>query len=95
MLTGYIIDAINIATDVYFLLLLVRVIFSWVRVRRPHRVLRAVERMCFAATEPLLRPIRNALFRYQRGVPVDFSPIIAGLIIIVVRNLLVRLLRGV
>jgi YggT family protein len=83
---------INLAINVWYILLLVRVIFSWMKPRRPNPILSRIEGIAFAATEPLLRPIRNLLFRFQRGAPIDFSPIVAWLIIEFVRRLLLRAL---
>ena len=91
MLTTQIVWAIGLAADLYYVLLLVRVIFSWLNLRRPHPVLIQIHRVSYAATEPLLRPIRNLLMRYQHGVPIDFSPLVAWVIIEFARRLLTRI----
>lgn len=41
--------------------------------------------------DPLLRPIRNLLFRIFPRLPLDFSPIILSLLISVARQLIWRL----
>lgn len=87
-----IVQAINIVTGALYALVLVRVIFSWVRPRRMPRILRSIERISFVTTEPLLRPIRNLLFRYQAGSPVDFSPLVLYILIEFVRGILIRVL---
>lgn len=89
-----IIWAINLLFRAYYVLLLVRVIFSWLNIRRPHPLVMQIQRIAYAATEPLLRPIRNALAKYQRGVPIDFSPLVAWFLIELVRTLLFRSLAG-
>lgn len=87
-----IVQAINIVTGALYALVLVRVIFSWVRPRRMPPILRSIERISFVTTEPLLRPIRNLLFRYQAGSPVDFSPLVLYILIEFVRGILIRVL---
>ncbi|MFW5866270.1 MAG: YggT family protein [Armatimonadota bacterium] len=85
-----IIRAIDLILNAYFVLLLIRVIFSWLDLRRPHPILMKIHGVTYAATEPLLRPIRNFLARYQQGMPLDLSPLILWLLIELVRRLLVR-----
>jgi len=85
-------QAINLVADVFYVLLLVRVVFSWLQPRRLHPLLQKIERLSFVTTEPLLKPIRNFLLRYQTGSPIDFSPIVAYLVIELARRLLLRVL---
>ncbi len=82
--------AISLVLDVYYVLLLVRVVFSWLNIRRPHPILITIHRISYAATEPLLRPIRNVLMRYQQGVPIDLSPLIAWLLLDLISRVLIR-----
>ncbi|MEA3400403.1 MAG: YggT family protein [Armatimonadota bacterium] len=88
-------NAVNLAFNIYLFIILVRVIFSWIRLRRPPAIVRQIERFAHAATEPLLRPIRNLLYRYQSGSPIDFSPVIAWLLILVVQRIVIRLISTV
>ena len=81
MLRLQIVNAIFLLARVYYVLLFIRIIFSWLNIRRPHPIVMQVQRIAYAATEPLLRPIRNFLARYQRGMPIDFSPLVAWLLI--------------
>lgn len=90
MIQSQILYAINLVANVYYVLLLVRIIFSWLNLERTHPALRSIYRITYAATEPLLRPIRNLLFRYQRRMPIDFSPLVAWLLIEFIRRLLFR-----
>lgn len=86
------IQAINFLASALYALILVRVVFSWVRPRRMPRVLRWIEHVTFVTTEPMLRPVRNLLFRYQRGSPIDFSPLVLYLLIELARGVLTRAL---
>ncbi len=88
-------QAIKLVADVFYVLLLVRVVFSWLQPRRLHPILQRIERLSFVTTEPLLKPIRNFLLRYQAGAPIDFSPIVAYLVIKLVERLLIRALYSV
>ena len=81
--------------NAYYVILLARVIMSWVRLPSYHPFMRSVGPMVYALTEPLLKPIRNALRPYQGGVPIDFSPLLLWLILGVVEALLYRVLAGV
>lgn len=88
MLRTQIIGAIDLVLNVFYVLLLIRVIFSWLNLRRPHPILMQIHKIAYGATEPLLRPIRNVLARYQKGVPIDLSPLIAWFLIELVRAIM-------
>ncbi|MGC9318184.1 MAG: YggT family protein [Armatimonadota bacterium] len=92
---GQIVYVVNLAFNIYLLIILVRVIFSWIHLRRPPAIVRQIERLAHSATEPLLRPIRNLLYRYQSGSPIDFSPVIAWLLIEVVRRIVIQLISTI
>ncbi len=87
-----IINVIYLAARVYYVLLFIRIIFSWLNLRRPHPIVMQIQRVAYGATEPVLRPIRNAISKYQRGVRIDFSPLVAWLLIEVLLALLRRAL---
>jgi YggT family protein len=58
----------------------IRVILSWVRLPDGNQFVRVV----YQVTEPILAPIRTLLDRVlpsDRGMPIDFSPIVALLLI--------------
>ncbi len=78
-----------------YVLVLIRVIFSWLRPRRLHPLLVRIERLAYAVTEPLLRPIRRLLFRFQAGSPIDFSPLVLYLLIELAQRLLIRAILAV
>ncbi len=76
----------------YYLVLFARIIFSWLRLPSNHPVMRTVGPVIYGLTEPLLRPIRNALRPYQGSMPLDFSPLLLYLGLEMIRALLVRMM---
>jgi len=68
----------------FSLLILIRVLLSWIPMNRPN----AIVAFIFAATEPILEPIRRIL-PPMGGV--DLSPIVAMVLLQVIGNLFVRL----
>ena len=70
------------------LLVLARVIMSWVPVNRYHPLARLIH----DATEPMLRPFR-ALLRVGAG-GIDFSPLILLLVLWIAERLVISLLVG-
>ncbi|MEG1479205.1 MAG: YggT family protein, partial [Clostridiales bacterium] len=61
-------QCVNIAFEVYFIILLARVILSWVRINPYGKIYQFI----FSMTEPLLAPIRR-MFKPSAALPVDFS----------------------
>ena len=72
--------------SIYSLMLVARGLLSWTNYSRDSKVYE----ICFIMTEPLLRPIRDFLFRYEvfRSCPIDFS----SLILIILLSIASRLL---
>jgi len=87
--------AVQLIGYALYVLLLIRVIFSWLRPRHLHPILLRIERLSFVVTEPLLRPIRRLLFRFQAGSPIDFSPLVLYLLIELAQRLLIRAILAV
>ena len=76
--------------DLLFILLVVNVILSWLVVAG---VRNDVVRQLYAATNQLLDPIMRPLRRYIPPVGmVDITPLVAFIILIVVREVLQRIL---
>lgn len=75
--------------DIAELLILIRAIVSWLPIGRNR-----FTEMLYSVTEPLLAPIRSLLYKAmgQRAVMIDFSPIIAFLIIGLLKRLVVSAL---
>ena len=92
MVAGNLAFIVNLAAKILLILLLARVVLSWLRLPPFHPLNRRLAPFVVATTEPLLRPIRRLLLRYQRDLPIDFSPLVLYLLIDVVRHLLLRLL---
>jgi len=80
---------------IYELIVIARVIFSWVKVSpRSSAALLSLRNFTYAATEPALRPIRRLLAPYQRQTPFDFSPLVLLLILWVVERFIMRIPLG-
>ncbi len=85
------VTAISLLFQVYEFLLLIRVLLTWVNIdpRRPaidHPVVRALHRI----TDPILVPLRRLI--PPIGGTVDISPVVALIILEVVRRLLTMVL---
>jgi len=83
-----IIDVVNWALWLINLLILARVIISWFPVSRDNEIVRIL----YQITEPILAPIRSLLQRssFSRNLMFDLSPIIAFLLIGVLRDIIFR-----
>jgi YggT family protein len=83
------------AFQLYYIVLLIRVIGSWLPPRYGQSVWSQIYGLCFALTEPLLRPIRQALRPLLGGVGLDLSPLILYLLLGVVQGIVLRFLLTV
>jgi YggT family protein len=86
--------AISMVLFIYEWILVARVLMSWLPVSRDNRLVDVL----YAVTEPVLSPIRNmisksSLFNNSMLSMFDFSPIIAFLLIGVIRNILMSIFR--
>jgi YggT family protein len=68
-------DFISLLLGLYTWVIIAAALISWVSPNPYNPVVQLLRR----ATEPVLRPIRKVLSRYQAGL--DFSPLVAILII--------------
>lgn len=76
--------------EIYSLIILARVLLTWIRPPRYSPRYYKFLRFLDSLTEPVLGPIRNMLPR----APIDFSPIIAILVVIpLARFLLMSIIR--
>ena len=82
MIAVLLIKLLNILTW----LILIQCLMSWFPGARYSKVYEILSMF----TEPLVGPIREVLFRYI-DIPIDFSPIIAFLVISLVQRLIVSL----
>ena len=76
----------------YKLMLLVRVLMSWFRTPSYTSRWLPVWNFFYAATEPLLAPMRRVLLRYTRGVPIDLPPLVLFLLLSVIETIIIRAL---
>jgi YggT family protein len=81
------IQILCVALQIYFYVVLVRIILSWIT-QLPEPVL-PLARGVRAVTDPVLTPLRNALPPLRVGAgAIDFSPIVLFLAIAILRGLL-------
>ena len=82
-------DLFCFALQVYYLILIVRIVLSWVpSVPEP---IRPVARAVRAATDPLLIPLRGLLPTFRMGaMALDVSPILLFVAIVILQSLVCR-----
>ncbi len=83
------IPIINLLFNVIYILILARIIFSWVRVSPYHPTWGPIMRFVYQVTDPIMIPI-------QRMMPpmggLDFSPMIVLILASVLRSVIVSML---
>ncbi|MEF9426861.1 MAG: YggT family protein [Candidatus Mariimomonas ferrooxydans] len=72
--------------EIYKWIIIVAVLISWVNPDRYNPIVKFL----YSATEPVLRPVRKFI-GYRLG-PIDISPVIVILVIIVIQSVLLRLI---
>ena len=77
-------EVVNIVLTVYMWIIIARAVISWVNPDPYNKIVIFLYRV----TEPLLAPIRRII--PARSLPVDFSPLIVLLVIIFLKQFLVR-----
>lgn len=85
-MTSLLISALGIILTVIELLIFVRVIVSWLPISRANQLISVL----YQLTEPILAPIRSIIQKSALGANMmfDFSPIVAWLLIRVIRMLI-------
>lgn len=78
---------IEIAFSVYEWMLIVRVLLSWLPLSRPN----AIVKFIYEITEPALAPFRK-LIPASPSFPIDFSPLLALLVLDLLKGLLLGIL---
>jgi len=78
---------IDVVFYLFNLIIIARVLISWVNLPQDHPIMEFL----YAVTEPILGPIRKIL---PRTGMFDLSPIVAVILLELVRTLLISLLRG-
>ena len=79
---------IDFVFTAFYVILLARVIFSWVPVSSRSPALVELRSFCYRITDPLLQPIRRLLAPYQKSSPVDFSPLVLIVLLSIVERIL-------
>jgi YggT family protein len=82
------VQLLSLISTIFWLLMLARIIFSWGNIDRYNPVVNFV----YQVTEPVLAPIRNIL--PSTGM-IDFSPMVAILLVEVVTRVLSAIVRSV
>jgi len=83
-------NAISIFLNVLSLLILIRCILSWFPMRRSGPVIQLI----YAMTDPIILPIRSLIDKSplggggRSGMMIDFSPLVALMLISVIRQFL-------
>lgn len=91
----FLIRFIDALLQIYYWLIIIRVIISWLPQIANIGFLRPVVRFVFDITEPFLTFFRKIIpVATFGGVGIDFSPFIAIITLIVIRSLLIRFLGG-
>jgi YggT family protein len=81
------IGLVRLLFELYALILFVRVLLSWVQVDPNNQLVKII----YQLTEPLLAPIRRLL---PQGGGMDFSPIVAFIVILVAEWIIVTFLSA-
>ncbi len=79
---------VQLLFDLYIIVLLARVLLSWVQVDPRNPLVNLIHQL----TEPLLAPIRRML---PPSGPLDFSPMVALIVVWVAEQIVLTLLRSV
>ena len=86
----FLVRFINFVLNIYTFLIIARAIISWVNPDPYNQVVRILDKL----TEPVLYPIRKLLRRVTGNLPMDFSPIIAIVLIQIAGSFLIRILNS-
>lgn len=84
-------QAVGVLFSVVEMVILIRVFLSWLPIPKEHRLID----LLYQVTEPILAPIRTLIQRssFGQNMMFDFSPIIAFILLGVLRNIVLGLLR--
>ena len=77
------ISLINIIFNILYYAIIIEIILSWVYANRTNQYIELLHKV----TNPLLQPGRRIQERYFKNMMVDFSPLIAILIILILKKI--------
>lgn len=83
-------QAVGTLFSVLFWLIIIRSVLSWIRPSGYNKLLADVNRTLYVLTEPILAPIRNVI--PGGGMGMDWSPLVALLLLEIAQNIVVSLL---
>lgn len=83
-----VIGLVQLLFDLYIIVLLVRVLLSWVQIDPRNPIVNLIHQL----TEPLLAPIRNLL---PQSGGMDFSPMVAFFVVLIAEQIVLTLLRSI
>jgi len=92
--TGALVSIINLVFRLYGLVVLTRIIMSWIRTPASSSAWTPLWNFVYAATEPLLIPIRKVLSGLMKGTPLDLSPLVLILLLQVIQWTIIRIVVG-
>ncbi len=82
-----IVGLVQLLFELYILVLLARVLLSWVQVDPQNPIVNVIHQL----TEPLLAPIRRLL---PQSGSIDFSPMVAFVVVLIAEQIVLTLLRS-
>lgn len=92
-MSDIVVNTVSLFLRVLSMLIVARAILSWFRPRGYSKLYNDIERALYVLTEPILAPIRSALPPIGPGI--DFSPLVALILIDLVQRLLVGFLQRI
>ena len=75
---------INGIFDLLYLLLMIRILISWI----PHDRYHPIIQFLYQSTDPILQPFQNI---FPRSMGIDFSPIFAFMFLGILKNIILRI----
>ncbi|MCD7854031.1 MAG: YggT family protein [Clostridiales bacterium] len=91
MIKYFIIRAIGNMSKLFYLLIVARCLLSWLPVNRSNKIVDLI----YTLTEPVLAPIRRLFDRSPLGgygMRIDFSPVIAVILIEIVCDVIINII---
>ncbi len=88
-MTAKLVMAVDIFFRIIEILIFVRIILSWIRLKENALVV-----FVYSVTEPILAPIRNMISRssFGKNMMFDFSPIIAYVLLGVIKQIIILII---
>jgi len=82
----FFVNLINNIFQIINILIIIRVLLSWFNINYYNQYIR----LLYTITEPILSPFRNLLASFNMGI--DFSPMVAIIVLSFIRNFLISIL---